>query len=407
MRKPLLVGALLLAGLVAKAPGARADQQLAPGDDDQLVTTCQPTREHPYPVILIHGHGGTYHDLDAPADRLRAEGRCVFATNYGRLINWGMEHLSTSADQINAFIDQVLLETRAQKVDIVAHSAGGGVAENLLLEKHVASKIHNVVAFGGLQHPYAHLGAAGAFDAQFYLPNLMMIARKIVPGITIKKLIDTLNSIFPIDPGMYAITTSNFVYDLFEPSYWQGLQGGQSEPPDMFVRIGIGPMGHSIPTHDNVQGVCYTNICGIADFIAGQLAVFQDPAPNVDNFILTTTVTANQHTDMLGDTNAHDRMMAGLNRECGDGSGISTASLPLDEAMSQNTPRPTPEESAAQDRVIAALQALAAQENSSSSQSHSGCMISTDGSTSTSGGGLFVFVGGLVTWLRRRRITQR
>ncbi|MEU0505163.1 alpha/beta fold hydrolase [Nocardia sp. NPDC005998] len=100
-----------------------------PGSNDW---SCQPSAEHPNPVVLAHGTGGgaqTNWGLYAPL--LANEGYCVFSLTYGAHdLPWpisavgGMLPIGQSAAQFGAFVDRVLAATGAAKVDVVGHSQG-------------------------------------------------------------------------------------------------------------------------------------------------------------------------------------------------------------------------------------------------------------------------------------------
>ena len=153
LRLPALAATLALVlatGLVALAtPGASASSgplpvsynflqntlavnvaTSAPGENDW---TCRPGAAHPEPVVLVHGTGGnaatnwvTYAAL------LHDDGYCVFALTYGvaaletgsPVLFGGMNEISSSAQELKAFVARVLTTTGADKVDIVGHSQG-------------------------------------------------------------------------------------------------------------------------------------------------------------------------------------------------------------------------------------------------------------------------------------------
>lgn len=91
--------------------------------------SCTPSAAHPNPVVLVHGYmasATTTWLLLAPA--LKVAGYCVYTLNWGQekpqpLYGYGA--LRESAKDLGAFIDKVLASTKAKKVDIVGHSAGG------------------------------------------------------------------------------------------------------------------------------------------------------------------------------------------------------------------------------------------------------------------------------------------
>jgi uncharacterized protein (TIGR03382 family) len=282
--------------------------------------SCKPTPARPNPVVFVHGQGGNFEGANALTGSLVSAGYCVYAKNYGKPPggNFGQEHLSTSAAEIGAFIDDIMAKTKASKVDVVGHSAGTGVLDNYIQKRGGAAKVQHSISFGGLHHPYAHGGLPNVVDASIYLPNLIAAARLIVPGITMKEVATTAVSVFGVnDPAMVQTATSNFVNDLFEPDYWQDLQGAHSEAPGNFVMVGMS--GRSRPTKDAAPNVCYTNIVAIADLLVGPATGFQDAADNVDNFLLESSVTQNAHNDMLADPAALQKMQAGLTWACKPG----------------------------------------------------------------------------------------
>ena len=84
---------------------------------------CEPTAEHPYPVVLVHG---TFETMDQNwavlSPELKGMGYCVFALNYG---NRGLNDIKDSARELGVFVDNVLGYTGAEKVSLVGHSQGG------------------------------------------------------------------------------------------------------------------------------------------------------------------------------------------------------------------------------------------------------------------------------------------
>lgn len=342
---------LLAANLFSS--GTATAGPLVEGGAVGIINDCKPTKEHPYPVVLVHGQGGNYGGMNGVSDALRNAGFCAYAANYGAERPGGANgqaHLDPSGDEIGRFVDSVLQKTGAKKVDMVGHSAGTGVIANFILKKGGGAKVHNAISFGGLHHPYAHLGVPKTFDFDIYLPNLIMMARTIFPGITFDDIIHTAQALFGpmLPPDISALIGSGFVSDLFSLDYWPGIHGSHSEPPGVFVRLLAN--GHSIKTRDADPSVCYTNIVATGDFLAGASAGFQDEGPNVENFVLNL-VTANSHNDMLGDPAALGKMVEGLNKSCGTG-GVRPASatiVPTTNGPETSGPRPKAETDAEQE----------------------------------------------------------
>ena len=380
---------LLLAAAVGTGALCASSSAHAAGLNDP---NCATTAARPYPAIVVHGQAGNFEGLGAITGTLVQDGYCVYAKNYGYVPGGanGQDHLSTSAGQIGDLIDEVLAKTGASKVDVVGHSAGTGVLDNYILKKGGAAKVHRLVSFGGLHHPYAHAGASRFLDASLFLPNLTATARKVVPGISVQQVVtlalDTYaaagSPLGMVDPALAATAKSNFTADLFEPDYWLDLHGALSEADGTYVTVGGG--GHSRPTNDAAPNVCYTNIVAVADVVAGGAAGFQDEASNVENYLLTTTLTPNAHVDMVADPTALAKMVSGLNAPCSGQAVAKKASFM---------------EAANDAKAAQAFESALSEEQSSSS---GGCSVSHMGSSAT-GAAWLSMLGGLALVVRRRR----
>ena len=91
-----------------------------PGANDW---SCEPTAEHPTPVILVHGTFGDRTHLWEPISfRLSQEGYCVFSLDYGNRATGPIEE---SAEQLAHFTSLVREATGAEQVSMVGHSQGG------------------------------------------------------------------------------------------------------------------------------------------------------------------------------------------------------------------------------------------------------------------------------------------
>ena len=91
---------------------------------------CMPSKAHPDPVILVHGTFENQNDnWQAASPLLANHGYCVFTFNYGGGSPTdnlqGTGDIATSAGQLASFVNTVLAETGARKVDLVGHSQGG------------------------------------------------------------------------------------------------------------------------------------------------------------------------------------------------------------------------------------------------------------------------------------------
>ena len=106
---------------------------------------CEPTAEHPYPVVLVHGTFETMEQNWAVVSpRLKEAGYCVFALNYG---NRGLGRVGRSAQELDVFVDKVLAYTGAEKVSLVGHSQGGMMPRYWIKYLGGKSKVDDLVGF--------------------------------------------------------------------------------------------------------------------------------------------------------------------------------------------------------------------------------------------------------------------
>ncbi|MEU1401438.1 alpha/beta fold hydrolase [Streptomyces sp. NPDC005728] len=132
-----------------------------PGADDW---SCKPTREHPRPVVLLHGtFANAYDSWNLMAPWLKEAGYCVFAPNYGGAPGSPIKataHVPDSARQIAAYVDRVLKATGAHQVDLVGHSQGGGLTPRWYLRfaggtdtaHPERNKVHSLIGLAPSNH---------------------------------------------------------------------------------------------------------------------------------------------------------------------------------------------------------------------------------------------------------------
>ncbi|MDA3626052.1 alpha/beta fold hydrolase [Saccharopolyspora sp. WRP15-2] len=147
----------VLAGLAAllavtATPAAAAPANVEPAPPGVNDWSCQPSEQHPTPVVLVHGLGGS-----APTNwaylgpKLVDEGYCVFALTYGRPplvppLTGGFSPMEESAPELAAFVDEVLAATGAEKVDLVGHSEGTVMPQYYLKFLGGADEVQRYVA---------------------------------------------------------------------------------------------------------------------------------------------------------------------------------------------------------------------------------------------------------------------
>ncbi|KAM3455259.1 hypothetical protein MY3296_002447 [Beauveria thailandica] len=131
--------------------------------------SCQPSADHPRPVVLLHGLGATYYDdLHVLEAFLQSRGFCTFSLTYGALegrpLLGGFAPIDKSSRQIADFIYEVHAKTAGRggtrKIDLVGHSEGG--FQSLYVPKFregVAALVDHIVAIAPPTHgtPIANL----------------------------------------------------------------------------------------------------------------------------------------------------------------------------------------------------------------------------------------------------------
>ncbi|WP_205696886.1 alpha/beta fold hydrolase [Conexibacter sp. SYSU D00693] len=131
--------------------------------------TCEPSAEHPRPLVLVHGlgaNGPTNWGYLAP--RLAQAGWCVYFLTYGvdprtALLPYrpgGTIPMERSAPELRAFVDRVLASTGASQVDLVGHSEGTVMPRYYLERLGGAPKVKRFVALTPLWRGTDVLGLA-------------------------------------------------------------------------------------------------------------------------------------------------------------------------------------------------------------------------------------------------------
>lgn len=116
-----------------------------------------PDPRRPHPVVLVHGTlGDRQYAWREAAPALKAAGHRVFRLNYGELPTlprlYGLGDIRLSSRELAAFVDRVLADTGADKVDLVGHSQGGMIPHYYLKFLGGADKVRRVVGIAPSSH---------------------------------------------------------------------------------------------------------------------------------------------------------------------------------------------------------------------------------------------------------------
>ncbi len=114
-----------------------------PDPDPDPIAICNDTLN---PIVMLHGALASGDTYATQAMRFTSNDYCedrLFAFDWNTLGGSGNELL------LDAFIDDVLAQTNATQVDLVGHSAGGGLSYTYLSDETRAAKVAH----------YAHLGS--------------------------------------------------------------------------------------------------------------------------------------------------------------------------------------------------------------------------------------------------------
>lgn len=112
------------------------------------------------PVVFVHGFLASGDTWSEPVRRFREAGYCrerLFVFDWNTVGGNGKKNDSLLA----AFIDHVLLQTGASQIDLVGHSAGGGLARGYLIDTGDARKVAH----------YVHIGSRKWFTPYAWFPN--------------------------------------------------------------------------------------------------------------------------------------------------------------------------------------------------------------------------------------------
>jgi hypothetical protein len=140
---------------------------------------CKPSSAHPYPVVLViatlSDEGSNWVTL---SPLLANAGYCVYTFNYGEtgLSDFGridaLNYIEHSAEELSSFVNHVLSETGAAKVDLVGHSQGGMMPNYYLKFLGGASKVNELIGLAPSNHGTNEDGLVTLLNSFPFAPGL-------------------------------------------------------------------------------------------------------------------------------------------------------------------------------------------------------------------------------------------
>jgi len=220
------------------------------------LSQCRLTRGHREPVILVNGTGGNESDnWRAMAPSLANAGFCVYTFNYGAL-SWSgpltaFGDIPTSAEELGTFVDSVLAQTGARRVDLVGHSQGGMMPRYYLDFLGGSTKVDRFVGVVPTNHGTTLGGLTELFDRYAggaeLLNDLLAPLPAVVQQLTGSSFLAKLNSVPDTVPGVtYTVITTT--HDEVVTPYTSALLSGPNVtnivvqdqcPDDLVGHIGM------------------------------------------------------------------------------------------------------------------------------------------------------------------------
>ncbi|MEU7280550.1 alpha/beta fold hydrolase [Streptomyces sp. NPDC045431] len=147
--------------------------------------SCKPSAAHPRPVVLVHGtFANSVDNWLGLAPYLVRRGYCVFSLDYGQLPGvpfvHGLGPIEKSAEQLDAYVDEVLAATGAAEADLVGHSQGGMMPRHYLKFLGGADKVNALVGIAPDNHGTTLLGLTALLP---YFPGVAHLLNEKTPAL--------------------------------------------------------------------------------------------------------------------------------------------------------------------------------------------------------------------------------
>lgn len=157
----LASGTLAAQPVYAHAALEKDDVNYIDGIPDYMNNWSCRSRQHPVPVIMLHGTFSRQANQIDVTHMLHRQGFCVYGANVGHdddnLMTqidptyYGMGDIHETVEQVHEFINLVKKKTGARQVDLIGHSQGGLIIRSIIT-RYGSSDIRVAIPLGGTQN---------------------------------------------------------------------------------------------------------------------------------------------------------------------------------------------------------------------------------------------------------------
>lgn len=100
-----------------------------------------------YPTIFVHGMLGSGDSWSKPVQLFKAQG---YPENYLDVLDWNTlsPQRNLAAKKLDSIINHILRVTGKDKVNLVGHSAGGGLVSSFIMSDSIAEKVNKYIHVG-------------------------------------------------------------------------------------------------------------------------------------------------------------------------------------------------------------------------------------------------------------------
>lgn len=255
-----------------------------------------------------------------------------------------------NAEKLGELIKEIRTKNNDQPVDIIAHSFGGLIAKQYLLNSENAAKINQLIFVGT-----PHLGAPKALKALRYGDNLDV---KIIDGCKLKRVVHNLPGMFNLLPGKryFAANGGGYFEDAgdidgdgvrgvldFEKTNFNLINGKESRCL-MKPSVDATPLNklsenllseHAIKFHDDLDNWAKPSNIRVSMIVGYNIPTLKMLAENADGVKLTYTTAGDGTVPLISaeNSNADAIYYADLKRLKTDHSGMIGAKIVVEKIL--------------------------------------------------------------------------